>query len=121
MFFMIIFYLNSIPCYNGTLMMLYTTTYTALPVFSFILDQDVSPQKALAYPLLYKAIQKSRDFSSKQYLKWLFITIYQGTVILFFSIYIFDNMFINFVTISFSALIFSEYFNLFLVVYSLRL
>ena len=42
LFFILIFYFNSIPCYNGTLILLYSTIYTSFPVFNFIMDQDVS-------------------------------------------------------------------------------
>ena len=42
MAFSIIFYSVAIPIYNGMLMLGYATIYTSLPVFSLILDQDLS-------------------------------------------------------------------------------
>ncbi len=47
LFFIIIFYFNSIPCYNGNLILLYTTVYTSFPVFNFIMDQDVDKTKVI--------------------------------------------------------------------------
>ncbi len=42
MAFSIIFYNVAIPIYNGMLMLGYATFYTSLPVFSLILDEDLS-------------------------------------------------------------------------------
>ena len=38
--FIILFYMVAIPIYNGFLMFGYATVYTALPVFSLVLDTD---------------------------------------------------------------------------------
>lgn len=54
--FSIIFYFVAIPIYNGFLMLGYATVYTMLPVFSLVLDYDVSEEQALEYPPLYKTL-----------------------------------------------------------------
>ena len=36
----------------------YSTVYTMAPVFSLVLDEDVSPDVALTYPELYKDLMK---------------------------------------------------------------
>ena len=36
----------------------YATIYTMAPVFSMVLDEDVSPDIALTYPELYKELMK---------------------------------------------------------------
>ena len=54
--FSIIFYFVAIPIYNGFLMLGYATVYTMLPVFSLVLDYDVTEEQALEYPPLYKTL-----------------------------------------------------------------
>ena len=36
----------------------YATVYTNFPVFSLVLDKDVSPEIAMTYPELYKELTK---------------------------------------------------------------
>ena len=49
-----IFYFAPIALYQGWLMVGYATVYTMAPVFSLVLDRDVSEDLALLYPELYK-------------------------------------------------------------------
>lgn len=51
--FTCIYYFVSIAIYNGYLIMGYSTIYTALPVFSLVLDEDVDLKKVVQYPALY--------------------------------------------------------------------
>jgi hypothetical protein len=34
--------------------------YTTLPVFALVVDEDVSREKAIRFPALYKTLQKGR-------------------------------------------------------------
>jgi phospholipid-translocating ATPase len=52
--FIIQFYFVPIPIYNGVLMLGYSTVFTMLPVFSLILDEDISRHVSQKYPILYK-------------------------------------------------------------------
>lgn len=81
--FSIIFYFVAIPIYNGFLMLGYATIYTALPVFSIVLDEDMGVQTALDYPPLYKTLQKGRSLSFKTFLIWVWQSIFQGSIIMF--------------------------------------
>lgn len=56
----------------------YATIYTMFPVFSLVLDQDISSHLALTYPELYKELQKGRSLSYKTFFIWVLISIYQG-------------------------------------------
>jgi len=56
--------------------MLYTTIYTSWPVMTILQDEDVSKSQALRFPVLYQSLQKNKDFSSKQYMIWLVMTLY---------------------------------------------
>lgn len=56
--FSAIFYFAPIALYQGWLMVGYATIYTMAPVFSLVLDRDVSEDLALQYPELYKELTK---------------------------------------------------------------
>jgi phospholipid-translocating ATPase len=111
--FSIIFFFVAIPVYNGYLMMGYTTVYTSLPVFALVYDHDVDLKTVLKYPTLYKSLQKGRSLNFKTFMIWVWISIYQGSVIMLFSIIFFNDSFVNIVSITFTALIFIELLNVF--------
>lgn len=48
----------AIAVYQGWLQVGYATLYTMAPVFSLVLDKDVSEDLALLYPELYKELTK---------------------------------------------------------------
>jgi len=56
----------------------YATVYTMFPVFSLVLDKDVSSKTALTYPELYKELSKGRSLSFKTFFSWVLISIFQG-------------------------------------------
>ncbi|OBZ74307.1 putative phospholipid-transporting ATPase IIB [Grifola frondosa] len=87
------------------LMVGYATVYTMAPVFSLVLDRDVSEDLALLYPELYKELTKGRVLSYKTFFMWLMISVYQGAAIMIMSLVLFENEFLNIVSISFTALI----------------
>lgn len=53
------------------------------PVFSLVLDSDVTAHTALTYPELYKELSKGRSMSMKTFFIWVLISIYQGVISLF--------------------------------------
>ncbi|KAF5305095.1 hypothetical protein FQA39_LY09357 [Lamprigera yunnana] len=103
-----VFYLSSVALYQGFLMVGYATLYTMFPVFSLVLDQDVSAEIALTYPELYKDLSKGRSLSFKTFFMWVLISIYQGGVIMYGALLLFEDEFIHIVAISFSSLILTE-------------
>ncbi|XP_065084245.1 probable phospholipid-transporting ATPase IIA isoform X2 [Ochlerotatus camptorhynchus] len=106
--FSAVFYLSSVALYQGFLMVGYATLYTMFPVFSLVLDQDISSNIALTYPELYKELSKGRSLSYKTFFMWVLISIYQGGVIMYGALILFEDEFIHIVAISFSALILTE-------------
>ena len=86
----------------------YATVYTMFPVFSLVLDKDVSPLIALTYPELYKELTKGRSLSYKTFLLWCLISIYQGAAIIYGSLILFEQDFNHIVAITFTALILTE-------------
>ncbi|KAI0027749.1 hypothetical protein K488DRAFT_90492 [Vararia minispora EC-137] len=103
-----IFYFAPIALYQGWLMVGYATLYTMAPVFSLVLDRDVSEDVALLYPELYKELTKGRALSYKTFFIWLMISVYQGAAIMIISLVLFETEFLNIVAISFTALILNE-------------
>uniref|UniRef100_A0A8C5MGS7 Phospholipid-transporting ATPase n=1 Tax=Leptobrachium leishanense TaxID=445787 RepID=A0A8C5MGS7_9ANUR len=103
-----VFYFASVPLYQGFLMVGYATIYTMFPVFSLVLDQDVKPETALLYPELYKDLTKGRSLSFKTFLIWVLISIYQGGILMFGALLLFESEFVHVVAISFTALIVTE-------------
>eukprot|EP00794_Sanderia_malayensis_P019164 gene19164-21084_t len=106
--FSLTFFFISVSLYQGFLMVGYATVYTMAPVFSLVLDEDVSDEIALRYPELYKDLVKGRILSFKTFFLWLLISIYQGGIIMFGALLLFEDDFIHIVSISFTALILTE-------------
>ncbi len=106
--FSAIFYFAPIALYQGWIAVGYTTVYTMWPVFSLVLDRDVTEEVALLYPELYKDLTKGRELGYKEFFKWLSISVYQGGVIMLMAIWLFEREFIHIVSITFTALILNE-------------
>ncbi|KAJ8330614.1 putative aminophospholipid-translocase [Batrachochytrium dendrobatidis] len=103
-----LFYFAPIALYQGMLLVGYATFYTMAPVFSLVLDKDISEDTALMYPELYKELVKGRALSYKTFFIWLLISVYQGGAIMMLAIWLFENEFVRVVSISFTALVFNE-------------
>merc|ERR1712038_1988210 len=106
--FSAVFYFSSISLYQGFLMVGYATVYTMFPVFSLVLDKDITGRTALTFPELYKDLSKGRSLTYKTFFIWCLISIYQGGVIMFGALLLFRDEFIHVVSISFTALILTE-------------
>jgi len=103
-----LFFFASIAVYNGYLTVGYATIFTTGPVFSLVLDEDISLDNALKYPELYRELQKRRHLSLKTFLTWAWKALYQGGVIMLGAIYLFDRRLVHVVGITFTALILTE-------------
>ena len=97
--------------YQGWLMVGYATCYTMAPVFSLVLDYDVSENLVTLYPELYKELTEGKSLSMKTFFVWLFISIFQGCVIQGISqsfIGLEVTAFTSLVVLSFTSLILNE-------------
>ena len=113
--FSLVFYYNPVPLYNGFLCFGYSTIFTSMPSISVLLDRDVSKDNVLRFPTLYKILLMGRELNFKNFLFWLFKSIYQSGVIMFCSFFFFsDNIFLKIVTVSFTALIYLEILNVYM-------
>lgn len=106
--FSAIFYFSSVALYQGFLMVGYATIYTNFPVFSLVLDRDISPKMALSYPELYRDLTKGRSLSYKTFFIWVLISVYQGGVLMYGAMLLFEDELLHIVSISFTALILTE-------------
>lgn len=114
--FSIMFYFTSIPIYNGYLMLGYTTIYTSLPVFSIVYDVDTDLKTVIKFPTLYKILQKGRVLNAKTFIIWCFKSIYQASVIMLGAVLLFEDNYLNIVSITFTTLVFIEILNVYLEV-----
>ena len=103
-----LFYFRPIPLYSGLLVLGYATIFTTGPVFSLVLDEDVSETNALKFPELYRELQKRRYLSLKTFLQWTWKALYQGVVIMLGGELLFEQRLVHVVGITFSALILTE-------------
>ncbi|XP_012936830.1 probable phospholipid-transporting ATPase IIB isoform X3 [Aplysia californica] len=103
-----VFYFVSIALFPGFLMVGYATVYTMFPVFSLVLDKDVSADIAITYPELYKDLTKGRSLSFKTFFLWVLISLYQGGIIMYGALLLFEAEFIHVVSITFTSLILTE-------------
>ena len=125
-----LFYFAPVALYNGVLVAGYATIFTYGPLFSLVLDEDVSEPNALKFPELYGELQKRRHLPSEALLLDLGASrvisghlglgatsrsrpssceaVYQGCVIMLGGIVLFEQRFVHVVGITFTALILTE-------------
>jgi phospholipid-translocating ATPase len=103
-----LFYFRPIPLYSGLLVLGYATIFTTGPVFSLVLDEDVSESNALKFPELYHELQQRRYLSVKTFLVWSWKALYQGAVIMLGGILLFESRFVHVTGITFTSLILTE-------------
>ncbi|KAJ1826112.1 putative aminophospholipid-translocase [Coemansia sp. RSA 2599] len=106
--FSALFYFAPIALFQGLLLVGYTTVYTMAPVFSLVLDRDVTEDIAMLYPELYAELTKGRSLSYKTFFTWLLISIYQGGALMMIAVWLFDTEFIHVVSIAFTGLVLNE-------------
>ncbi|KAG7844742.1 hypothetical protein KL941_003482 [Ogataea angusta] len=97
--------------YQGFLMVGYATCYTMAPVFSLVLDSDVSENLVSLYPELYKELTAGRSLSYRTFFVWVFVSLYQGVVIQGSSqtyVGLSTDVFTKMVAVSFTALVLNE-------------
>ena len=113
-----LFFFAAVAIYQGWLLVGYATFYTMAPVFSLVLDQDVSPDVAMRFPELYSELQKGRVLSFKTFAWWMFVSVYQGGMIMVCALLLFESNFTNIVSITFTVLIITELLNIAFEIYT---
>jgi len=118
--FSVIFYFAAVPLFTGALMVGYACVYTSLPVFSLVLDRDVSFENSLFYPELYHSLQKGLSLNNKTLLLWIMRSFFQGSIIMLFTLILFENEVHNICSITFTALILTELYNVYLEIHKIH-
>ena len=100
--------------YRDWLLVGYSTVYTMAPVFSLVLDRDVDESVANLYPELYAELKQGRSLSTKSFLIWVAVSLYQGCMIQGLSQLLIgvddpaSDVFHRMVSVSFSVLVVNE-------------
>ncbi|KAL3319475.1 hypothetical protein Ciccas_001840 [Cichlidogyrus casuarinus] len=106
--FSAVYFFVAIQLFPGLLMVGYATIFTMFPVFSLVLDKDVSPDVAMRFPELYKDMAKGRELCFKTFFVWALISTYQGVVIMYGALILFEDEFIHLLAITFTSLVLTE-------------
>jgi len=75
------------------------------------MDVDVSETIAFRFPELYKELQQGRVLSYKTFFVWVFMSVYQGGIIMLMTLFLFEDNLFNIVSITFTSLILTELLN----------
>jgi phospholipid-translocating ATPase len=94
--------------YKDWLMVGYATVYTMAPVFSLVLDKDVDENLANLYPELYKELTSGSSLSYRTFFVWVFVSIYQGSMIQGLSQVLTEVDGPKMVAVSFTVLVLNE-------------
>lgn len=94
--------------YKDWLLVGYATVYTMAPVFSLVLDKDVDENLANLYPELYHELTSGSSLSYKTFFIWVFVSIYQGSMIQGLSQILTEVDGKKMVAVSFTVLILNE-------------
>ncbi|KAI0139354.1 phospholipid-translocating P-type ATPase [Xylariaceae sp. FL1272] len=94
--------------YKDWLLVGYATVYTAAPVLSLVLDRDVDENVANLYPELYKELTSGRSLSYRTFFVWVFVSIYQGSIIQGLSQILTEVDGPRMVAVSFTVLVLNE-------------
>jgi len=105
-----------ISIYQGKISIGYVTFYTFLPVFSIVLSKDMSKKLARKFPELYGEVASGSMLNNKTFSMWMCMGYYQGVVIMVFTLYFFETMLLQLVSITFSCLVLNELLMVFLFV-----
>ena len=120
-FFTVSYYFAAIPLFTGALMVGYSCVYTSAPVFALVLDKDISFSQSLFYPELYHSLQNGLSLNNKTFLLWCMRSFYQGSIIMLFTLILFENEVHNIVSITFTALILTELYNVYLEIHKIHI
>lgn len=112
-----IFLFSPIAIFQGKITIAYVTIYTILPIFSILSYVQVPKTYTEKYPELYKDLVKEKRLSFRNFLSWNLVSFYQGSVIIIFSLYLFEKELFSIITISFSCLVINELLMVYFTTY----
>ncbi|EUD69086.1 phospholipid-translocating ATPase [Plasmodium inui San Antonio 1] len=113
-----IFFSIPVSIFQGWLQIGYTTYYTTAPFLSLLLDVKIKKNLIYLYPEIYKNKKHKRKLDLKSFFIIVWISIFQGTVVMLGALKLFNDNYNNLINISFSSLIVLEIMNIHLEVES---
>jgi phospholipid-translocating ATPase len=96
--------------FNGYLLIGYTTVFTMAPVFALVLDEDYEEEAIPQFPQVYKELLKGRSMNIRSFLQWVWVSIFQGGMMMYMTLILFETELFRIVDIAFTALLFTEWF-----------
>ncbi|KEG12294.1 phospholipid-translocating ATPase [Trypanosoma grayi] len=107
-FFSLLFAGTTMSVFNGYLLMGYTTVFTMAPVFALVLDEDIKEEDISEFPQLYKELLKSRSMNTRSFLQWAWISVFQGGIMMYLSLHLFNEEMFQIMAIAYTSLILTE-------------
>ncbi|KAG8349017.1 putative phospholipid-translocating ATPase [Trypanosoma vivax] len=107
-FFSLLFAGTTMSIFNGYLLMGYSTVFTMAPVFALVLDEDVKEEDVSEFPQLYKELLKFRSMNASSFLRWIWISFFQGGTIIYLSLQLFGKEIFQITTIAYTLLLLTE-------------
>lgn len=106
--FSVMFAGSTMSVFNGYLLMGYATIFTMAPVFSLVLNEDQCEDDITEFPQLYKQLLKSRTMNVRSFLQWVWVSFFQGGVMMYLSLQLFGDEMFQIVSIAFTSLLITE-------------
>ncbi|SCM26505.1 phospholipid-transporting ATPase, putative [Plasmodium chabaudi chabaudi] len=107
-----IFFSIPVAIFQGWLQIGYTTYYTTTPFLSLLLDVKIKKNLIYLYPEIYKNKKHKRKLDLKSFFIIVWMSIFQGTVVMLGALKLFNDNYNNLINISFSSLILLEIMNI---------
>ena len=106
--FSLVFNGSTMSVFNGYLLMGYATIFTMAPVFALVLDEDHFESDISEFPQLYKELLKGRAMNVRSFLQWVWISFFQGGVMMYLALELFEEELFQIVAITYTALLITE-------------
>ena len=99
---------STMSVFNGYLLMGYATIFTMAPVFALVLNEDYDEKAIERFPELYKSLLKARSMNMRSFLQWVWVSFFQGGVMMLVTIALLADELFQLVSIAFTALLLTE-------------
>ncbi|XP_951951.1 cation transporting ATPase, putative [Theileria annulata] len=110
--FSTIYYFMPIAFFQGWLLVGFTSYYNMIPIFCLVLDEEISEEDVMLFPELYVELKKGRELNIKTFLIWIWISIFQGAILMVGAIILFENSLVSLISIGCTSLFLLEILNL---------
>ncbi|EAN33056.1 phospholipid-translocating P-type ATPase family protein [Theileria parva strain Muguga] len=110
--FSTIYYFMPIAFFQGWLLVGFTSYYNMIPIFCLVLDEEICEEDVMLFPELYVELKKGRELNIKTFLIWIWISIFQGAILMIGAIILFENSLVSLISIGCTSLFLLEILNL---------